>query len=90
MRTHELKSWPDFFTPILDGTKKFEVRNNDRRFLVGDVLRLREFDDRKGVYTGREVSKRVTYVLEGIGAGSITPLVGIQRGYAVLSLEDAE
>ena len=86
MATHELKSWPDYFEPLLDGSKPFEVRINDRHFKVGDILKLREYDDRKGSYTGRELRKKVTYVLEGIGGGAIPPLAGIHRGYCVLGL----
>jgi Domain of unknown function (DUF3850) len=40
---HTLKTWPEFFGPINDGTKTFEIRANDRNFQVGDELRLREF-----------------------------------------------
>jgi Domain of unknown function (DUF3850) len=88
MQVHELKSWPDFFDPIFAGTKTFELRKNDRKFNVGDVLRLREFDELKGAYTGREVRKRITYMIDGLGSGCITPLHGLMRGYAILSLAD--
>lgn len=90
MTIHDLKSWPDFFAPILDGSKKFEVRNDDRHFHTGDVLNLREWDDRKGVYTGRSIKKKVTYILEGGGQGFIAPRAGIGRHYVVMSLEDFE
>ena len=88
MQTHDLKSWPEFFAPILDGSKKFEVRNNDRGFHKGDILNLREWDDRKGVYTGRSIKKKVTYVLEGGGQGFIAPRAGIHRNFVVLSLDE--
>lgn len=86
MQVHDLKSWPEFFAPVFSGEKTFELRNNDRGFHVGDVLHLREWDDRKGVYTGRSVRKRVTYMIDGIGPGGITPVKGLSRGYAILSL----
>jgi hypothetical protein len=86
MKTHELKSWPDYFEPVFHGQKCFELRNNDRRFSVGDRLLIREWDDRTGKYTGREVRKIVSYMLEGVGPGAITPLHGLSRGYVILSL----
>ena len=72
-RTHELKTWPIPFEGILDGTKKHEIRVDDRDFRVGDVLRLREWKVRiaehglfgDGEYTGREVTVHVTYKTRG-------------------------
>ena len=47
---HELKILPEFFTAIIFGKKKFEIRKNDRDFRVGDVLKLMEYDGKN--YTG--------------------------------------
>lgn len=68
---HELKTWPDYFVHLLDGSKTFEYRRNDRGFKVGDVLRLREWEplawasgqSTMGRYTGREMQRRVSYLL---------------------------
>lgn len=65
MKTHELKTWPEFFDAIWDGTKTFEVRKNDRDFQVGDYLYLREWDPHRSDYTGRHGTVRVGYVLRG-------------------------
>lgn len=67
---HDLKVWTEFFDAILDGRKTFEVRNaRDRCFAVGDVLRLREWTpasgEQPGSYTGREVTRWVSYVVQG-------------------------
>ena len=62
-RLHELKVWPPYFDALADGSKTFEVRKNDRGFKVGDTLRLREWSHATG-YTGREVTRLITYVLE--------------------------
>ena len=86
MQTHDLKSWPEYFQPLFDGIKTFEIRKNDRRFGVGDVLRIREWDDMKGVYTGREVKRKVTYILAGIGPGAIPPLQGLHNRFVVMAL----
>lgn len=83
-RDHELKTWPQFFRRVWDGSKTFEVRRDDRGFSVGDYLLLREYDpDRDDLpagqrYTGRELTAQVTYLLKG-GA------FGIEEGYVVLS-----
>ncbi len=41
---HELKIWPQFYARVADGTKTFEVRENDRGFQKGDTVTLREFN----------------------------------------------
>ena len=60
---HDLKCWPEFFEPLSDGRKRFEIRKEDDRvFCVGDTLRLREWDKVSG-YTGRQVDMDVTFIL---------------------------
>jgi len=59
-KVHELKTWPEFFNSIIDGSKPFEIRRDDRDYRTGDILRLREFDPCKGVYSGREAHRRIT------------------------------
>ena len=59
---HKLKIFPAFFDAVVSGEKNFEVRdNNDRGFKHGDIVRLCEFT-KEGMYTGREIEKRITYV----------------------------
>lgn len=40
---HTLKCWPEYFAPVKEGKKTFEIRKDDREFKVGDVLELKEF-----------------------------------------------
>lgn len=91
-REHDLRCWPGPFAAVLDGSKPYEIRVDDRGYAVGDVLRLREWDPdqvphatrdyRPRGYTGREVRRVVTHVLE---AGTF----GLRPGYVALGLAAA-
>jgi hypothetical protein len=60
---HELKSWPQFFTAIVQGAKTHELRRaTDRTFEVGQLIRLNEFEPALGAYTGRSVVVEITYL----------------------------
>jgi len=90
MTTHELKTWPQWFNDVLDGTKTFEVRKNDRDFKVGDILLLQEFRPLVGTYTDRTCMKEITYILNPkLDPMRNGELEGIQDGYVVLGLKDA-
>lgn len=41
--THELKVDPQMWSRLLDGSKTFELRKDDRGYQAGDELILREF-----------------------------------------------
>ena len=81
-RVHELKTWPVFFDAIRAGRKAFEIRRNDRGYEVGDVLRLREWDTEAGGYTGRELRRTITYVIQGE--------FGLPADVCVMSLAEPE
>jgi hypothetical protein len=59
---HALKCWPIPFQAMLDGIKPYEIRRNDRPFRVGDSLLLREWTPQTGEYTGRSLTREVTYI----------------------------
>lgn len=61
---HELKIWPAFFRAVMEGRKTYEIRKNDRGFMVGDPIRLNEYDPTHG-YTGKFCDVKVTYLTEG-------------------------
>jgi hypothetical protein len=79
---HKLKTWPQFYQDISDGVKTFELRKDDRGYMVGDVLILMEFDPNKngGSYTGRALSRLVMYKLDAAS------FLGIEKGYCVMGL----
>lgn len=56
------KCHPKYFKKILTGEKNFELRLNDFTCKKGDILLLEEWDPKSKDYTGRSISKKVTYV----------------------------
>lgn len=62
MKTHDLKTWPEYFQAVLDGRKLFEIRKDDRGFQVGDSVQLEEYDPQLNVYSGRAIVVEITYV----------------------------
>lgn len=58
---HELKTWPEPFQAVWDRRKRFEVRQNDRSFAVGDLLVLREWNPDYD-YTGRVILAEILHV----------------------------
>lgn len=64
MTVHILKVLPKYFQALVDGTKTFEVRRNDRAYQVGDILHLGEWAPEEGRFTGRSVAVKVTYILD--------------------------
>lgn len=77
--SHILKTWPKYFERIISGHKTFEVRKADRDFQVGDFLTLKEYDPETTLYTGRQLSVLITYILHGPG-------FGIEEGYCVMAI----
>jgi hypothetical protein len=75
-REHDLKVWPQFFGPLSDGRKPFEIRKDDRGFHVGDVLHLREWNPVTKEYTGQSIRRRVAYLTD----------YGQQDGHVVMGL----
>jgi hypothetical protein len=87
MKTHELKTHPGPFQALMDGTKTFEFRKDDRGFEVGDMLTLKEWDPDAlrtpagalGRFTGRSEDFIVTYKL--------SDRFGVPAGYCVLGIK---
>jgi hypothetical protein len=79
MKTHLLKTWPEYYSRVESGQKKFELRKNDRDFQVGDTLILQEYDPISEFYTCNEIKVSVDYILHG-------PCFGIEEGFCVMSI----
>jgi hypothetical protein len=77
---HELKTWPAPFRAVVDGRKTHEIRQNDRDFDIGDILFLREYDNKTGTYTGRQHRVVVTHMTPG-------GCWGLPEGLCVMSIQ---
>ncbi len=81
------KIWPEFFEQVLNGTKKFEIRLADFECNKGDILVLQEWDPKTKRYTGREIKKKVTFVIKTKDL-RFWPEKNVKKyGFQVLSLE---
>ena len=81
--THQLKIWTSFANCVLDGSKTFEIRKNDRGFQKGDTIVFDVMDD-GGVFhnschklNGKEYE--ITYVLSDWG---------LENGYVALGIKE--
>lgn len=79
--THALKTWPNFFKAVKDGSKRFELRKNDRDFKLGDSLLLQEYDPVLKKYSGQEWEGSVSYVFSDES-------FGLKKGYVLLGIKD--
>lgn len=52
----------EYFEAILSGKKTWELRLGDMEVAEGDTLVLQEWNPETNEYTGREISKEVSYV----------------------------
>lgn len=79
---HELKIMPRFYRQIVNKTKTFEIRKNDRDFKIGDTIRLREYNQG---YTGFATNIIVVGIFGGLEAESF----GVQKGFVIISFKFA-
>lgn len=79
-KVHELKIQPEYYEAVVSGEKTFEVRKNDRGFITGDLLVLKEWNGE--TFTGRTIRKKISYMIAGVD--------GIMPGYCVLGIVDQE
>lgn len=84
VRAIKLKAWPEFFQSLVDGRPFDNRRIDGHKFSVGDIIEYHEWDDRKGVETGRTLLRTITHILPGATPGVIPPLEGVKGGYCIL------
>ena len=77
MQIHELKILPKYFEDVNCRIKNFELRKDDREFMPGDLIVLREYEN--GEYTGKEIKNiPIRYILRDC------PEYGLKEGYCIL------
>ncbi len=72
MRVHALKCWPESFAAILAGTKRYEVRKDDRGYMVGDTLRLREYEPDDDTENDVLLDDSESWEFDSVGDGAYT------------------
>ena len=87
MSTIEKKTWPDYFEKVKSGVKNFDLRIADFDIKTGDTLVLKECDPKTESYTGREISKEVTFVLKTKDAEFWKPEDIEEYGFQAISLK---
>ncbi|MFA6295989.1 MAG: DUF3850 domain-containing protein [Patescibacteria group bacterium] len=58
------KAWPDLFKQVKAGNKNFDLRLADFKIKKGDTLILKEYNPKTKKYTGKEISKKVKFILK--------------------------
>lgn len=90
MNQHYVKSWVPFFQAFKTGEKKHDMRDlKDRDYKVGDLMVLQEYDPFKGVYTGDEMTMRITYITSRATPCAFSS-AALDPGYCILSLEEVD
>lgn len=75
---HQLKVWPEYYEAVILKKKTFEIRENDRGYITGDIVVLREWCPKSENYTGRRVQKKISYITD----------FGQKPGFVVFSIVD--
>lgn len=88
MKEIRKKAYRPYFDEVLNGNKTFDVRVADFDCQPGDVLILEEIDNETRKPTGREIRKRVGYVLRTKDVTFYDPNDIDKYGYQVISLLD--
>jgi len=80
-KVHYLKIRKIFYEHLCDGSKRFEIRKNDRNFQIGDKISFRVVNE-DGSITEKNDLWAIIYILESDQFPD-----GIKDGYVVMSIE---
>lgn len=80
--THEIKILESFADAVVSGEKTFEVRENDRGYQKGDLIKFEVKDSHGFTVHGHKLAERhyeITYVLSGWGLKDGWVVFGIRE-----------
>lgn len=83
MKTHEIKLSIEFCDDVFSGAKSFEIRNNDRNYQIGDIIRFIPVSG-NGLHIHHSVENKeyvITYILSGWG---------LKEGYVALGITEVK
>lgn len=83
---HSMKSWTHLYQAIASGQKTHDLRKNDREYVIGDIIELKEFDFVKGEYTGDTCLVEITYITSSETPCAFSSSV-LENGYSILSVK---
>lgn len=87
MKTIKKKIHPEYFEAVASGNKRYEFRVADFDVTEGDTLLLQEWNPKTKSYTGRELTKKISYVgkftIDSFGQREALE----KHGFYILSLE---
>jgi Domain of unknown function (DUF3850) len=81
------KMWPEYYDAVASGRKKFDLRAADFDVAEGDTLILEEWNPKTAAYTGRTITRMVTFVGKFTADSFGQRMVIEERGFYVMSLE---
>lgn len=84
MKTHSLKTWPEYFQALKSGIKDFEVRSNDREFNIGDTVICEEYNPETKQYTGDQLTFTIKY--KACWSDDVIMGTALKVGYCILGL----
>ncbi len=79
---HEIKIREDYIEPILAKEKTFEVRENDRGYQKGDLVKFIPVN-RQGIIYCDPILEEKTYQITYVHSG-----LGLKEGYVVFGIKE--
>jgi hypothetical protein len=82
LKTHCIKIRKKFADEVVAHRKTFEIRNNDRNYHKGDIIKFQAVDNKTGIPIGHKINHQkwcISYLLSGWG---------LEPGFVVFSIKE--